>query len=357
MHLTQFTCTGFRALNAVCFEPARGINVVRGDNAQGKTSLLEAMLFAATARSHRTNIETDLVAQGQDQFHLRACATRRDRDIVLEANWWQGMKRFKVNGVAQTRVSDILGKINVVLFSPEDIVLIKGTAAHRRRFLDMELSQISGPYLNALQQYRQALRQRNELLRADRPAPDLLDVWDAQLVQHGEVIVREREGFLAQLALFAAEAYCRVADGEAMALAYQPDVGTSESLAAVLAKSRDSDLRRRQTTHGPHRDDIEIAIAGQPARNFASQGQQKTAALALRLAELALVRKRAGEYPILMLDEVLSELDDSRAGQLFNAIDEGVQCVVTATTLIKHPALTRQGYTHFHIERGILERA
>ena len=356
MHLIQFVCTGFRLLAGVRFEPSPGINVIVGDNAQGKTSLLEAILFSATARSHRTNAETELVGHGESWFQLRAHAARHDREVTLELNWWKGVKRFKVNGVLQTRVSDILGKLNVVLFSPEDVVLVKGSGANRRRFLDMELSQISPTYLNALQQYRQALRQRNELLRRESPDPELLDPWDAQLAQHGVVLTQEREDFVRDLSRRAAEAYGHIAAGERLSLTYQADVPAAESLGAVLEKTRCSDVRRGATTRGPHRDELLIDIGGRPARNFGSQGQQKTAALALRIAELELVRERTGEYPVLMLDEVLSELDERRSRLLFDAIDPLVQCLITTATVTKHPALLGREDAVYRIERGILEK-
>jgi DNA replication and repair protein RecF len=356
MYLVQFTCRGFRVLCEVCFEPGPGVNVVCGANAQGKTSLLEAILFTATARSHRTTVETDLVAYGQHEFHLSAQARRRDRDVGIEAHWWDSVKRFRVNGVAQTRISDILGKINVVLFSPEDIVLIKGTAAHRRRFLDMELSQINPAYLNALQQYRQALRQRNELLRDPAPDSDLLDAWDAQLARYGVILVRERQAFIDQLAGRATAAYECISAGERLSLEYWPDIPATESLQEVLSKARAIDLRRRATMRGPHRDDLHVTIADQPARAFASQGQQKTAALALKLAELGLVKERTGEYPILMLDEVLSELDETRSRRLFETIDPEVQCVITTIRSSGHGGLFPADHVLFRIERGNLEK-
>ena len=357
MHLVRFECEGFRGLTDVCFEPSPGLNVIRGNNAQGKTSLLEAILFTATSKSHRTTLESDLVRYGEDRFSLTAQARRRDRQVAIDAQWWQGVKRFKVNGIAQTRISDILGKISVVLFSPEDLVLVKGAAAQRRRFLDMELSQIQPPYLNALQQYRQILRQRNEVLRHPSPDLHLIEVWDAQLAAYGDVLIRERDRFVSQLAGFAADAYQRLAPGEPLELAYQPNVAPDESLAAALAKTQQSDLRRGLTTRGPHRDDLEIRVAGQPARNFASQGQQKTAALALKLAELTLVRERTGEYPVLMLDEVLSELDADRSRLLFHAIDPEVQCLLTSANLKPEDTLSGLKFTHYSIERGRLEKS
>lgn len=355
MHLAQFDCHGFRGLTDVHVEPSGRINVISGDNAQGKTSLLEAVLYTATSKSHRTTIEADLANRETGEFHLRASVKRRDREVVIEANWWRGAKRFRVNGVALTRVSDVLGKMSVVLFSPEDIVLVKGSAAHRRRFLDMELSQIRPAYLNALQQYRQLLRQRNGLLRADKPDPGLLDVWDEQLARHGTLLISEREAFVARLAELAAPAYESIAGAERLDVVYNPDVEPREEVAAVFAKARTTDLRRCMTTRGPHRDDLDVCVAGQPARSFASQGQQKTAALAIKLAEVELIHERTGEFPLLMLDDVLSELDADRARRLLGAIGEDVQCMLTTANPAGSGLLLDHGYRHYAMESGRVE--
>lgn len=356
MDLLRVTSEGFRCLQDIDFQPEPGINIIRGGNAQGKTSLLEAILFAATSKSHRTSQESDLLRHGAAGFRVQVRARRSDREVVLEATWREAAKRFKVNGVAQTRVSDVLGKIAVVLFSPEDVTLVKGTASHRRRFLDMALSQLDSTYLGALQRYRQALRQRNELLRVLRPDAALLDVWDVQLAQFGSDLVATRAQFLADLAERAAAAYARIAQQESLSIAFAPDVSPQEPLLDVLKKSRDSDVRRRVTLRGPHRDDFVFLVADRAARSYASQGQQKTAALAVKLAELSLAQARSGESPVLMLDEVLSELDAQRASRLFEAIGNGVQCLLT-TTNCGRDDVTGTRFPSYRMEQGRLEKA
>lgn len=355
MYLTRLQCKHFRCLAELEFLPEPGINVIRGDNAQGKTTVLEAILFVATSKSHRTTAESDLTQYGEEQFHVKAWAQRQDRLLDIESNWWRSTKRFKINGIAQTRLSDILGRLNVVLFSPEDVDLVKGGAAHRRRFLDMEISQIDPAYLNALQQYRQILRQRNELLRATAPDADLIAVWDVQLARQGALIIAGRARFIEELSEKATQAYAAIAEAESLSVVYRPDVRHPEELAAALDKSRESDLRRRITQRGPHRDDLEILVGEHPARHYGSQGQQKTAALALRLAELDLVKAHIGEYPVLLLDEVLAELDDRRAGRLLRSIDSGVQCIMTTTEREQRKAAFA-ACAGFRIERGRLEK-
>ncbi|MBI5094644.1 MAG: DNA replication/repair protein RecF [Candidatus Hydrogenedentes bacterium] len=355
MHLAQLTCENFRGLTSIHFQPTPGLNVLCGRNAQGKTSVLEAILYLATSKSHRTNTEKELVQHGAEGFRLSACVQRNDRAVDVAATWWGGAKRFKVNGVAQTRVSDILGKVNVVLFSPEDVALVKGAAGLRRRFLDMELSQLQPQYLNALQQYRQVLRQRNQVLRERRPDSSLIAVWDTQLAAHGATLMRERGAFLEDLDARARAAYRAIAAEENLNLVYQPDVKAAEPLEDLFRRTHASDIRRGMTTRGPHLDDFEFIIADRPARSFASQGQQKTAALAVKLAELELVKSRIGEYPILMLDEVLAELDERRAEQLQAAIGPEAQCLLTTAHIDARTPLPLADGARFVIEGGRLE--
>ncbi len=357
MRLAQMICTDFRSLEHVDFQPGPGVTVIRGGNAQGKTSLLEAVLYAATSKSHRTSQESDLPRHGAEGFSLRARVARQDREVAIEAHWWHGQKRFKVNGVPQTRISDILGKVHVVFFSPEDVALVRGAASVRRRFLDMELSQLSPAYLHALQRYRQILRQRNELLRRGASDPTLLEVWDEQLAAEGESVMQERCAFIEELCQNATNAHAQIADGEQLSVLYEPDIRAGVSFRDILAAARKSDLKQGMTTRGPHRDDIEFTIGGQSARAFASQGQQRTAALAVKLAEVELVRGRAGEYPILMLDDVLSELDAQRSRHLFGAIGPHVQCLVTTTDLTGQNGLFGPDAAYVRIEGGCIEEA
>jgi DNA replication and repair protein RecF len=354
MRLVYLTCTGFRALDDLDFCPSPGINVIRGENAQGKTSLLEAVLFAATSKSHRTAQESELVRHGAEGFRLCATVQRRDREERLEAACWRGTKRFKVNGVAQTRISDILGRVHLVFFSPEDVGLVRGAASMRRRFLDMELSQLRSAYLHALQSYRLILRQRNELLRHRDPDPALLDVLDTQLAREGEKIMAERAGFVAVLATGAAAAYARIAGNEPLDAAYAPDIRPGQTLGDALRASRATDLRQGMTTRGPHRDDLDIRVGGRSARQFGSQGQQRTAALALKLAELGLVQAETGDPPVLMLDDVLSELDERRSRMLFETLPEEVQCLLTTTDLTDRAGLFGSSCAYFRIREGRL---
>ena len=354
MDITRVTCNGFRCLRDVDVSFSPRINIIAGNNGQGKTSLLEAILFATTSKSHRTSLESDLVAHQREGFQIRIEARRNDRDVQIESNFHRGAKRYKINGVAQTRVSEILGKVNTVFFAPEDISLVKGNASLRRKFLDMELSQLHGPYLNALQQYRQVLKQRNELLRQQTSDEALLEIWEDQLVEHGSLLIEKRATFIEELRPLAIEAYQRIAGNETFSLSYHADVKASSVFADVLKESRRTDIRRKLTTRGPHRDDIDFFIDGQPARSKASQGQQKSAALALKLAELEWVRVRIGEFPVLMLDEVLAELDPDRSHRLFEALPDEVQCLITTTRSDLKSMFGDASVESFEIRSGVI---
>lgn len=355
MRLTRLQCRGFRCLHELDLHPEPGVNVIRGRNAQGKTSVLEAILFATTSKSHRTNTESELLQHGAEGFQIRLEADRGDRDLVLETNWWQGQKRIKINGVAQPRLSELLGKAPVVFFAPEDIGLVKGGAGVRRRYIDMALSQVSPVYLGALQKYRQVLRQRNELLRQPKVDSTLLGVWDEQLCGEAKRLMSEREAYLEELSGYATEAYQQISDAEALRVSYRADTPAGR-LADVLRDKRESDIRHRQTQHGPHRDEVVITIGDTPARNFGSQGQQKSAALALRLAELRLAHARMATYPVLLLDEVVAELDAERTQRLFRAIPAEVQCMLTTTDLDHDLVAAERAATNFVIEDGALAR-
>ncbi len=356
MELRELHCRNFRRLAELRFSPMPGLNVIRGQNAAGKTSILEALLYVATSKSHRTNTERELVRDGAEGFQVRARITRRTREVVLEAFYDRGAKRFRVNGVPQPRMSDMLGQVNLVFFCPEDLALVRGAATVRRRFLDMELSQLHAGYLYALQQYRLVLRHRNELLRADRPDPALIDVWDDQMAKHGTVLMEERARFVDELSREAAQVHRIIAPEEELEVRYQPDVPSGLTVAEIVAAAREADLRNRVTTRGPHRDDVYLTVSGRAARQFASQGQQRTAALALKLAEIEIVRARTGEPPILLLDDVLSELDARRARRLAEAVPQNAQSILTTTDLTTTESLYGAACANFVIQGGRLEK-
>lgn len=356
MHLTALHTRCFRGLAKTFFEPETGINIIYGANAQGKTSVLEAVLYAATTRSHRTTTDAELAQHGHSEFHVTAKAAANGCPISIEAHWWKGAKRFKVNGLAQPRLSDVLGRLCATFFAPEDIALVKGAASNRRLFLDMELSQLSPPYLRALQQYRQALRQRNELLRKHDCDADMLAVWEVQLAVQGKVLIDERTEAVTELSAIAADFYGRLIEDEPLSLEYQPDISDADAIEETLKKTRTSDIQRKNTSRGPHRDELDIQISGKSARSYGSQGQQKSAALVLKLAEVEFMHRRLGEYPVVLLDEAPAELDADRAQRLLTAVPDEAQTIITTAQPIEMLPVSREKATLFHIEGGRLEK-
>jgi len=324
---------------------ASSMNLIVGDNAQGKTNLLEAIYFLSTARSHRTHLDDELIQHGADWFYLKGCLISGLTDTVIEiSNVIGSRKRVKINGKIQPKISRLIGQTNVVMFSPESLALVKGSPTDRRKFLDILISQISPTYLQQLQTYHLILKQRNELLKQikdKRATNDLLAPWDEQLLEAGVGLIRKREEVIAKLALFAQEKHNVLTNSEEYldvsykkSFEYTGDEDLISCYQNALSQSLYADTLRGSTSSGPHRDDLTVLINNFDVRRFGSQGQQRTAALSLKLAELELIRDEIDELPIVLLDDVASELDQNRATFLFNLLDKlSVQVFVTTTQL------------------------
>ncbi len=345
MHLATLELRAFRNYDALTIAFSPGLNVLYGDNAQGKTNLLEAIHFLATGRSHRTSRDLDMVKEGEEELLARASVVRRTGTIDLELRLGAATrKQLKINGIAEKKIAKLVGSLAVVLFSPDDLQLLKGPPAGRRRFLDLELSQISQTYLHHLMAYNRLLQQRNSLLKQPALDQGLLAVYDQQLVETGAQLVVRRAEAVRRLSPIASRYHRMLSEGrEDLVLEYQSQ-GLGEDGAAdlesvrrrlerELARVRGEELRRQVTLVGPHRDDVGFWIAGRDARLYASQGQQRTAVLALKLAELDFMTAEIGEAPLLLLDDVASELDPHRRHYLLSAVREGVQSFITCTDL------------------------
>ncbi|CAI8029866.1 DNA replication and repair protein RecF [Geodia barretti] len=331
---------------------SKPVNLIIGGNAQGKTSLLEAIYFLCTAESHRATRDGELIRHNEAGFYLRGTLGNSSNDVMsLEAmKRTRGQFKLKKNGVLQTKRSEWIGQFNAVLFSPESLVLVKGGPAERRRFLDLLISQIDSTYLKNLQKYRLVLRQRNELLKQIRTTfvdAVQLDVWDKLLIAHGAAIIIKRLEIFHQLKAYAMQNHQKLTGGkENLALTYcstleESEIGFLETKTeteiakdfdVALNASRGADLQRGTTLVGPHRDDFLIELENAEARTYGSQGQQRTIALALKLAELELIRTVTGQDPIVLLDDVTSELDYKRTEYLLNVLQNlSAQTFITAT--------------------------
>ena len=334
MHITRLELRQFRNYEQAELRPCEGVTVLYGNNAQGKTALLEAIVLCCTGRSHRTSRDKELIRWGQEAGRVFVQAEKRDGSHEVEMLLSSlRRKTVKVNGSALQRTGELMGHVNGVLFAPEDLRMVKDGPAERRRFIDMELSQIKPSYYYALMQ-------RNKLLRdiALKPSlSDMLEDWDAQLARYGAAIMRERQAFIALISDSAHENHLEISGGqEDLKARYVPSLDAQDEPAQALLKAlrvaRDVDIRRGTTSVGPHRDDLTLTLSGMDVRVYGSQGQQRTTALSLKLAELDIMRREIGEWPVLMLDDVMSELDPRRRRQLLGRL-KGIQTIVTCTDM------------------------
>lgn len=316
------------------FDP--GTNVLYGDNAQGKTNILESVYVCATTKSHRSSKDKELIEFGEEESHIKM-NLKKDGvpcriDMHLKKNKAKGVA---INGVPIKKASELFGVINVVFFSPEDLNLIKNGPAERRRFIDLELCQLNRLYVHSLVQYNRVVIQRNKLLKdlAFQPEyEEMLDIWDQQLVSYGKEIIACRKEFIDQLNSIIQELHFNLSGGkEQLVIQYEPNT-QAEDLELAVKRSRFSDQKQKTTLVGPHRDDICFYVNQIDIRKFGSQGQQRTAALSLKLAEIELVKKIVRDYPVLLLDDVLSELDSSRQEHLLSCISH-IQTLITCTGL------------------------
>jgi len=342
MKVNKLILRNFRNYINLTLTFTHGINIFIGDNGQGKTNILEAIYYAAMGHSHRTNTDTELIRWQQDSASISIFFSRLsiENSIVLKFNTNQ--KKEIINNNYTIKPKELIGLLNVVLFSPEDLMLIKGMPTMRRRFLDMEISQISPAYYQQLLKYNRILAQRNTLLKKIREhteKAEMLDAWDEQLATIGSQIVKKRQIAIKKLAMLANLMHRKITDNkENLTVIYHKhgiDENIIENLAdeyrKKLVELRQHDIYRGSTSVGPHRDDLILSVNGINLRTFGSQGQQRTGVLALKLSELEFIKSETGEYPVLLLDDVMSELDASRREHLIAFIQDRIQTFITAT--------------------------
>lgn len=336
MILKSVALSHFRNYEEVYIEFDKGTNIFYGDNAQGKTNVLESIYVSGTTKSHKGSKDRDLIQFGQEESHIRTVVQKDGVDYQIDMH----LKKNKSKGIAINKIpikkaSELFGILNIVFFSPEDLNIIKNGPSERRRFLDFELCQLDKIYLYNLTKYNKILNQRNRLLKDINFRPDLLDtlsVWDMQLIEYGKKIIRTRKEFIEELNRIVYEIHKNISGNkEELVLKYEQDV-SEENMEQELARCRSKDLKLGQTSVGPHRDDLCFMIYDMDVRKFGSQGQQRSCALSLKLSEIELVKKSIKETPVLILDDVLSELDNSRQNFLLNSIHD-IQAIITCTGL------------------------
>lgn len=347
MYLETLELHNFRNYDDLNVEFGSGVNVLLGENAQGKTNLLESIYFLAFSRSHRTNNDHDLINwQGHDARVL-GTIHKKHTSVPLEIDITAKGKKAKVNHLEQGKLSQYIGQLNVILFAPEDLSIVKGAPSVRRRFIDMEFGQMSPKYLYNSSQYRSVLKQRNQYLRQlqFKEHPDLvyLDVLTEQLAAFGAEIVFQRIAFLRKLEKWSQVIHNEISQGQEI-LRFQYVMPLKESqtssvesiydgLQDLFKRQRGKEVQQGKTLIGPHLDDVRFIVNDKNVSTFGSQGQQRTTALSVKLAEIDLMQEETGEYPVLLLDDVLSELDDSRQTHLLTAIQNKVQTFITTTSL------------------------
>ncbi len=313
-----------------------GTNILYGENAQGKTNILEAVYLGGTTKSHRGSKDREIIMFDKEEAHVRIIIEKNQTthriDLHLKKNKAKGVA---IDGLPIKRQGELFGMLNLVFFSPEDLYIIKDGPGERRRFLDLELCQLDKVYLYHLANYNKALAQRNNLLKQigfNRNLLDTLYIWDMKLVEHGGYLIHARQKFIQELNELTMPIHKKLTGGrEELLLRYEPNVREDE-FAGNLIQTAEKDLALKMTNTGPHRDDMSFMANGIDIRRFGSQGQQRTAALSCKLAEIQLVKTIIKENPVLLLDDVLSELDRSRQNHLLNSIGD-IQTIITCTGL------------------------
>ena len=355
MYIKDLSLLNFRNIQDMTISFGKKINILYGDNAQGKTNLLEAVYICSTGRSHKTHIEGQLVKFGYDEAHIRTficgeCSNDRI-DVHIKKDNRKGMA---INGLAVKKMSDFFGTLHVVMFSPEDLRLVKGGPSERRRFMDMELCQLSNIYCRDLQNYHKVLKQRNNLLKnvqKNKELADTISVWDEQLIAYAEKIIDKRTEFVEKLNDISSEIHSSITSGkEKLYVSYKPNA-EKNAFADKLFHNRERDIIFGSTSSGPHKDDMVFMIDGNDTKFFGSQGQQRTASLSAKLAEIQLIEAETGTTPVLLLDDVLSELDENRQSFLMENIG-GLQTFITCTGVEDTVSKYIKESTVFNVKNG-----
>ena len=355
MIIKSIELADYRNFDSLTMQFDKGTNILYGDNAQGKTNILEAIFLAATTKSHRGSKDREIIGFDKEEAHIRTYLEKEGVETRVDMHLRKNKsKGIAIDGQKIRKAADLLGLCNVVFFSPEDLGIIKNGPSERRRFVDMELCQLDALYLHNLNHYNRIVDQRNKLLKdmyLNEDLKETLGIWDMQLSSFGSSIIERRRLFVDQLNEIIYDIHKKLSGGrETLQVKYEPDVETDQ-FERQLKLHRERDLKAKMTSVGPHRDDFSFFIGDVDIRKYGSQGQQRTAALSLKLSEIELVRKIARDTPILLLDDVLSELDHNRQNDLLNSIGE-IQTIITCTGLEEFVNKRFEMNRIFHVSEG-----
>lgn len=357
MKINQLELSEFRNYKDLSVSFDESVNILFGDNAQGKTNVLEAIYLCGTTKSHKGSKDKEMIRLSSDESHIRMMIEKAGIphriDMHLRKNKAKGVA---IDGIPIKRSSELMGLLHIVFFSPEDLSMMKNGPGERRRFLDLELCQLDPTYLYHLSNYNRAANQRNNLLKQigfQKELKETIDIWDMQLVEHGSVIINTRKQFVDELNELLPWIHAKLSGGkEELYVRYEPNVSAAE-FGQKLAMNLERDIILKATGCGPHRDDISFYVGNQNLKLYGSQGQQRTAALSLKLAEIELVRKKIKESPVLLLDDVLSELDRNRQTYLLESITD-LQTIITCTGLEEFVDNQKENYKLFQVTEGVL---
>ncbi|NCU18253.1 DNA replication/repair protein RecF [Pallidibacillus pasinlerensis] len=369
MYIKKLNIKHFRNYNELSITFDNKVNVIIGENAQGKTNMMEAIYVLAMAKSHRTANDKELIHWDEDYAKIEGWLEKRNNTLPLELVITKKGKKAKLNHLEQSKLSQYIGNMNVVMFAPEDLNLVKGSPTVRRRFIDMEIGQVSPVYLHNVSLYNKVLHQRNQYLkilqRKQQTDLNLLDIYTEQLIDLAVKIVTKRFEFLHLLQDWAKSIHSSISRGlEELEIRYKSSIEVSDGddLSKMIneykekyERVKEREIERGVTLFGPHRDDLLFFVNSRDVQAFGSQGQQRTTALSVKLAEIELIKSEIGEYPILLLDDVLSELDDYRQSHLLSTIQGKVQTFVTTTSIdgIHHDTLKNANI--YRVSKGQLE--
>jgi DNA replication and repair protein RecF len=357
MYVKYLQLSRFRNYNNLFVELDKNVNVFIGDNAQGKTNVLEGIFYCGFAKSHRTSKDKELIKWDEKEALIQLYVSKSRLDKKIEVKIFkEGKKAININSIKISKISELVGVFNVVMFSPEDLRIVKDSPGNRRRFLDMELCQLDNKYYYNLVQYNKVLNERNTIIRHRSVDESMLDIYDEQLVGYGEYIIKKRIDYIDKLNRVGVNIHSEITSyKENIEFKYITQIKDLSSikndLRALLSKSRQKDIERHITSIGPHRDDFSISINGIDTRIFGSQGQQRTSVLTIKFASLNIIKEITGEYPVLLLDDVLSELDFMRKKYILSSIKD-VQTIITCTGIEDIKSYLGESAKVFNVKDG-----
>lgn len=362
MYVKNLQLINFRNYKELSIELNKNINIFIGNNAQGKTNVLESIYYASIGRSHRTNKDKELIKWDGNNSYIKVYVVKKRLNKIIEIRILkEGKKAINVNSININKLSELFGILNVVIFSPEDLSIVKESPSFRRKFLDIELSKINKQYYYNLVQYQKVLNERNILLKkGGDEVENIIGIYDEQLAKFGSKIIRERKKYLKKLNDVGKKIHLEITSNkEDISFMYLSpiknkninDEKVEDLLLKEIIKNRNSDIEKRYTSVGPHRDDFLININNINTRSYGSQGQQRTATLTIKFASLEIIKDEIGEYPVLLLDDVLSELDSSRQKYILNSIKD-IQTIITCTGIENIKKYLKAEAKIFNVENG-----